>query len=86
MFWFGFTVEKKKQKTSFMITLTILHINEIISEQAIVLVEQYGLSHGLELADSLIASSAIAYRDILLTGNFKHYSYIPGMQITQFFP
>jgi predicted nucleic acid-binding protein len=63
---------------------SILQINESISEHAIILIEKYALSHGLELADSLIASSAIACRETLLTGNFKHYSYIPNLQIIPF--
>jgi predicted nucleic acid-binding protein len=63
---------------------TIVHINEAISEHAIDLMETYKLSHGLEVGDALIASTALAYREILITGNTKHYDYIPTIKIIPF--
>jgi predicted nucleic acid-binding protein len=65
---------------------TILHVTQNISEHAVVLVEQYALSHNLELADSLIAASTIEYNEVLFSGNSKHYSYIPNMRVTRFYP
>ena len=62
----------------------ILQINESISSKAIALVEKYKLSHNLELADSLIAATALENNEILLTGNFKHYGYIKNLNVNRF--
>jgi predicted nucleic acid-binding protein len=63
---------------------TIVQINEAMSENAIDLMEAYKLSHGLELGDALIASTALAYQETLITGNTKHYDYIPNIKIMPF--
>ncbi len=62
----------------------ILQINENISLKAIALVEKYKLSHNLELADSLIAATALENNENLLTGNFKHYSYVKNLNVNKF--
>ena len=62
----------------------ILQVNESISSKAIALVEKYKLSHNLELADSLIAATALENNEILLTGNFKHYGYIKNLNVNKF--
>ncbi|WP_232616787.1 type II toxin-antitoxin system VapC family toxin [Treponema primitia] len=63
----------------------IVQINEAVSENAINLLEKYKLSNGLELGDALIASTALECQEILITGNTKHYDYIPNIQIMPFF-
>jgi len=63
-----------------------LQINENISSAAIALVEKYKLSHNLELADSLIAATALEYNETLLTGNFKHFNYIKSLNANKFEP
>jgi predicted nucleic acid-binding protein len=62
----------------------IIHINERISNQAAILMSRYALSHHLQLADALIASTAIAEGETLLTGNVKHYKHLPGLEIARF--
>jgi predicted nucleic acid-binding protein len=62
----------------------IIQINEIISENAIRLMEKYKLSHGLELGDAPIVSTALEYDETLITGNIKHYEYIPDINILPF--
>jgi predicted nucleic acid-binding protein len=62
----------------------IVQIDEDISENAIKLMENYKLSHGLELGDALIASTALKYNEVLITGNTKHYDYIPNINISPF--
>ncbi|MDR3049865.1 MAG: type II toxin-antitoxin system VapC family toxin [Elusimicrobiota bacterium] len=64
----------------------IFQINEPISQKASNLLENYSLSCGLKLADALIAATTIEYNENLLTGNAKHYSFIPNLQITLFIP
>ena len=63
---------------------TIVHLSELISENAITLLETYTLCHGLELGDAIIAATALAFQETLLTGNTKHYDYIPHIQVIPF--
>ena len=64
----------------------IIHINRSISVNAMHLVETYHLSHSMELADAEIAATALEYSETLLTGNDKHYKFIPNIKIKKFIP
>jgi predicted nucleic acid-binding protein len=64
----------------------ILHITENISTRAMYLVENYNLSHSMELADSIIAATALENNEVLITANDKHYKYIPNIQVSKFKP
>ena len=57
-----------------------------ISHRAIYLVETHALSHGLAMADALIASTAITLGLPLLTANDKHYRGIDDLQVERFRP
>ncbi|GHV15422.1 hypothetical protein FACS189491_12340 [Spirochaetia bacterium] len=67
-------------------SVDIIQINENISTKAMFLVENYFLSHSLELGDAVIASTVLENQEILLTGNDKHYKFIPNIQIKKFKP
>ena len=62
----------------------IVQINESISAYAMYLVENYFLSHSMEAADAIIAATAMEKNEILLTANYKHYSFIPNIQVQKF--
>ncbi|GMO62763.1 MAG: type II toxin-antitoxin system VapC family toxin [Treponemataceae bacterium] len=64
----------------------IIQIDENISTRAMFLMEDYSLTHSLELGEAIIASTALENQEILLTGNDKHYKFIPNMQIQKFKP
>lgn len=64
----------------------ILYINEEISAKAIFFVERFNLSHSMQLADSLIAATALVNGMAVLTGNVKHYSMIKEVEIRKFRP
>ena len=64
----------------------ILYISEEISAKAMFTVEQYFLSHSIQLADALIGATATDYGLPLLTGNDKHYKVIKGLKIKRFRP
>ena len=66
--------------------MEIIQINNDISTRAMIYIEQYSLSHSMELADSLIAATCINESDILITANDKHYRHIPNIQIKKFNP
>jgi predicted nucleic acid-binding protein len=40
----------------------------------------------MELADAIIAATAMEYHETLLTANDKHYKFIPNIQIDRFRP
>jgi predicted nucleic acid-binding protein len=65
-------------------SIKIIQISENISAKAMFLVEDYYLSHSMELADAIIASTALESNEVLLTGNDKHYGFIPNLEINRF--
>jgi len=64
----------------------IIQINENISTYAMFLVENYYLSHSMENGDAIIAATALDKNEVLLTANYKHYGYIPNIQVQKFKP
>ena len=62
----------------------IIQINENISARGMFLMEDYFLSHSLELADAMIAATAMENQEVLLTANDKHYKFIPNLQVNRF--
>ena len=62
----------------------ILPMTAPITQQAIALMEALTLSHGLQMGDALIASTALVHQLPILTGNVKHFSVIPGLRVEPF--
>ena len=65
---------------------TIQPINETISSRAIFLMEEYSLSHGMQMADALIAATGLYLAVPLLTANEKHYRPVNGLEMQVFVP
>jgi predicted nucleic acid-binding protein len=64
----------------------IIYINEEISIKAMFFVEQYFLSHSLQLADALVGATAMVYGLPLVTANTKHYAVIKNIILNKFHP
>ena len=64
----------------------IIYINEEISTKAMFLVEQYYLSHSIQLADALIGATTVINGLPLLTSYTKHYKKIKNIIINKFHP
>ncbi|MFC3286350.1 type II toxin-antitoxin system VapC family toxin [Litchfieldella rifensis] len=64
----------------------IIAIERDISARAMFLVEEHALSHGMQMADALIAATALHLGDILITANDRHYRHIDGLEIDIFRP
>jgi predicted nucleic acid-binding protein len=62
----------------------VIPINESISHLAVTLMEEHSLSHGLQLADALIAATARETGSILATGNVRHFRTIPRLELKAF--
>ena len=61
-------------------------LSENISHRATVFIETHALSHGLQLADALIAASAVETGTSLVTANIKHYKVIPDIKLIRYRP
>ncbi|MDR0795036.1 MAG: type II toxin-antitoxin system VapC family toxin [Tannerella sp.] len=64
-------------------TLTVLPVMPEISKMAVMLVEQYCLSHKLALPDALIAATSIYHQLDLYTLNIKDFIFIPEVKLFQ---
>ena len=62
----------------------ILPLTPVISERAMILIDAFALSNGLQAADALIAATAIEHNLTLLTGNIKHFAPIEQLKIERF--
>jgi predicted nucleic acid-binding protein len=65
----------------FLQRFQVVQITELISNQAAELLKTYRLSHGLLIADALIASTVLSLNCAFLTRNHKDYRYIPEIQL-----
>lgn len=63
-----------------------VRLSEAISHRAIVLLEKYALSHGLRVADALLAATALILRLKLATANLRRYRFIKGLELLPFSP
>ena len=65
---------------------TALPVSAIISQRALFLMEEWCLSHGLLMADALIAATALEHGLTVLTGNVKHYHFLSNLSVSKFRP
>jgi predicted nucleic acid-binding protein len=65
----------------FLRRFAVLSINEEISRAAVDLLTRYRLSHGLLIADALIAATALYGDQPLISKNQRDYRFITGLQL-----
>jgi len=65
----------------FLRRFRILKIDETISDKAVELLRQYRLSHGLLIADALIAATALSWGCPLVSKNQRDYRFIAGLDL-----
>jgi predicted nucleic acid-binding protein len=63
-----------------------IYINSEISALALFYVEEFFLSHSMQLADALIGATCMNYGMTLYTANDKHYKIIKDLDIFVFRP
>ncbi len=71
-------------KTLSYMNVKQLPINKSVSDRAVLLVKTYFHSHSMQLADALIAATALEHNLALTTGNYKHFKAIEGLAIHKF--
>ncbi|MBI3360136.1 MAG: PIN domain-containing protein [Chloroflexi bacterium] len=54
-----------------------------VSKQAYDWIVQYSKSHGLLIPDALIAATALDSSLVLLTSNDRHFTMLPGLNVTK---
>lgn len=74
------------QKTLKQWNVKTIYVNEEISAKALFFVEEYFLSHSMQLADALIGATATMYGMTLITANDKHYKIIKELEMVVFRP
>jgi predicted nucleic acid-binding protein len=65
---------------------TIYDIDAAISSQARQIVKDFALSHSIEMADALIAATALFHNEILCTSNAKHFLPMNGLMLEIYSP
>lgn len=65
----------------FLRRFQILQLTDPISDGAVYLLRRYRLSHGLLIADSLIASTAITHQEPFITKNQRDFVFISGLNL-----
>lgn len=81
--------ESKKEfrdlkKTLEKIDAERISVSDDISKKAVELVEGFAHSHAMQLADALIAATAMIYQLPLSSGNRKHFEQIPHLDFYAF--
>ncbi|MEH2292382.1 type II toxin-antitoxin system VapC family toxin [Nostoc sp.] len=66
---------------NFLKQFYIIKIDQAISDTAVDLLRSYRLSHGLLIADSLIAATAIVWNYPFITKNQRDYRFIQGLNL-----
>lgn len=66
---------------NFLKQFYIIKIDQAVSDTAVDLLRSYRLSHGLLIADSLIAATAIVWNYPFITKNQRDYRFIQGLNL-----
>ncbi len=65
----------------FLHRFQVLKITDQISNCAVDLLQQYFLSHGLWIADGLIAATALVHKEAIITKNQRDFRFITGLNL-----
>ncbi len=61
-------------------------LDESLSALSLRLIRRFAASHGLRLADALVAATALSRGHRLVTGNPRHFRFIPQLVVEPFKP
>ena len=75
---------EQRSLAKFLRGFQVIPIDPIMSQIAVRLLQQYRLSHGLLIADALIAATAMAMSMDLVTKNQKDYRLIQGLNLLSY--
>lgn len=70
--------------TKFLTRFHVFPLADRISEKSVELLKRYRLSHGLLIADALIAATALEADENFISGNQKDFRFISGLKLLPF--
>ena len=76
--------QEQSQIEKFLSRFLVLKITSQASDAAVELLRQYRLSHGLLIADALIAATAIVLEAPLISKNQRDYHFIVGLKLVAY--
>ena len=59
----------------------IVHVDSCISKMAVEFIENFNLSHSIQIPDAIIGATAIVYGIPLYTYNIKDFNFMPNINI-----
>lgn len=65
----------------FLLRFQVIKLNEHISDLAVDLLRRYRLSHGLLIADAIVAATALSLDRPFVSKNQRDYGFIAGLQL-----
>ncbi len=77
---------KHTKKMISTVGFKVIPITEEIGNKALLILETYGLSSGIQASDSLIAATAMQLDMPLVTANAKHFRSVVGLDLRVFKP
>jgi len=75
---------EQRDLAKFLRRFQVLSITSDISDSAIELLQQYNLSHGLLIADALIAATAMTLGEPFATKNQRDFRFITGLNLIEY--
>lgn len=67
----------------FLSKAVVVDVDTQLAEQAGLFVREFGKSHGVAIADAVIAATAIAENAVLATLNVKHFPMLPADRVVK---
>jgi predicted nucleic acid-binding protein len=71
---------------SFLSDFKRIKLDTHISDEAVELLRRFRLSHGLLIADALIAATAKVTGTEFVSKNYKHFRFIPDLDLRKYLP
>jgi predicted nucleic acid-binding protein len=65
----------------FLRQFSVMKVSHLISDKAVELLRSYRLSHGLLIADSLIAATALVLKMPFATNNQRDFRFVKGLKL-----
>lgn len=76
--------EDLKKVDDLLSDFTIHHVTKPVSEKAYEWMKKFRSSHGVEINDMIIVTTALTAKSTLISKNQKHYKFLPDIQLLEY--